>query len=73
MRADRHGFVDCLRFQLPIDVRQWPPLGSVGPFAIADERLDDLQRRPRFTLGPTAFEIGGELAVRTHDFLIAHV
>ena len=41
--------------------------------AVADERLDDLQRGTRFTFGPPALEIGRQLAVGPQHFLVANV
>jgi hypothetical protein len=40
---------------------------------MADEGLDDFQRRAGFALGPASLEIRRQLAIRAQDLLIAHL
>src|SRR5207247_1481911 len=51
---------------------QRPPIGLVDPLAIANERLDDLQRRTRLALRAPTFKIGRQFPVRAQDFLPAN-
>src|SRR5207237_9913297 len=43
---------------------------GIPPLALANERLDDLQRGARLALGASPAEIGRQLAIRAQDFLV---
>ena len=53
--------------------RQRPPRGRVGALALADEGLDDLQRRSRFALGSPSLEVRRQFARGPQDFLVANL
>src|SRR5262245_41866310 len=55
--------------------RDWQrsALRRFGSFTLADECLDDFQRRTRFALGAPALEIRGQLPVGAQDFLVADI
>src|SRR4051794_15941114 len=61
------------RFRGGPRARQRRPALRVLPLPVADEGLDDFQRRAGFPLSAPPFEIRRQLAVRAQDLLIAHL
>jgi hypothetical protein len=51
--------------------RQGSPLGRLDMLAIAEEGLDDFQRRPCLAFRAAPLEIGGQFTVRAQNFLFA--
>ena len=71
--CDRIECGPAARFtRLTARTRQGPATLRIQPLSIANERLDDLQRSPRLTLGTFAPEIGREITVRAKNLLVEY-